>query len=130
MPEDLSKTLEVVSNIALVVIAGFLAATFLPWWSMGVVSFAVGAWRARSGKTAFSAGSLGVAVLWLVMAGFIHVKSGGILTHRIAQMLGVPADFVVLLVTALVGGLVGGLCGLAGFLFRCLWPAPTGQMKS
>ena len=96
------------------VILSFLLQDFLPWWTMAVVSFALGYFFGNKGFVSFSAGFLGVGLLWLGMAMFIDVSTQSILTAKINKLL--PLNVFVL--TTLIGGLVGGLASLTGSLLN------------
>ncbi len=111
--------------VTIIAVAGLALALelVLPWWSIGVAAFVIGAWRGANGKSAFLAGFSGVGLLWLVSAGLLHFKSGGILTGRIAEMLNLPAGLLVLLASAVVGGLVGGMAAATGYHLRALFAA-------
>jgi hypothetical protein len=110
----------------LVLVLAAAAQLLLPWWSLAVVAFLVGAALARTGKHAFWAGFGGAALSWLLPAVWLNMRNDGLLAHRVAQLLplgGSPA--LLLLVTALVSGLAGGLAGLAGAWLRAaVRPAP------
>ena len=79
---------------------------------MAVGSFALGYLFENKGFHSFSAGFLGVGLLWLGMAMFIDVSTQSILTEKINRLL--PLNVFIL--TTLIGGLVGGLASLTGSL--------------
>lgn len=87
---------------------------FLPWWTMAVGTFTVAYLFGNKGFVSFSAGFLGVGLLWLGMAMFIDVSTQSILTVKINKLL--PLNVFVL--TTLIGGLVGGLSSLTGSLLN------------
>lgn len=89
---------------------------FLPWWTLAIGAFAVAFVFDNKSFPSFAAGFLGVAILWVAMAGFITITTDSILTTKLNQLLPVNS----FIITALVGGLVGGLGGLTGALFRKL----------
>ena len=109
-------------QILLIAIVSLLAQLVLPWWIVALVAFAVCFWRGPvSGRSvaAFWYGFAGVALVWLVYALFIHVRTDGIFTGRMSQLLlKTNASAVLLLLTAVLGGLVGGLAGLSGHAMR------------
>lgn len=89
------------------------------WWLSAMVAFGVCVARAQTGGQAFAAGFLGVAVLWFGYALSIHMRSGGILTAKMDELLRPIANGIPLvLLSAIIGGLVAGLAGLSGFLLR------------
>ena len=94
------------------ILISFLLQNFLPWWTMAVVSFALGYLFGNKGFISFCAGFLGVGLLWLGMSLFIDVSTQSILTEKINKLL--PLNVFVL--TTMIGGLVGGLASLTGSL--------------
>ncbi|HEX8504193.1 MAG TPA: hypothetical protein VF630_02410 [Hymenobacter sp.] len=98
----------------------------LPWWSLAAVAFVIGLVMAPSAKAAFWAGFGGAALSWLVPAAWQSYQNGGLLAHRMAQLLPLGGSPVVLvMVTGVIAGLVGGLAALAGtWLRQALSPAP------
>lgn len=89
---------------------------FLPWWTLAIGAFVVAFLFDNKSLPSFAAGFLGVALLWLAMAGYITIATDSILTTKLNQLLPVNS----FIITALVGGLVGGFGGLTGSLFRKL----------
>lgn len=106
----------------LILLASLALQLFLPWWVIAPVAFGLAFWKSASGRHAFLAGFAAVFVLWFVAAYMPHYRNEGILTARIAQLFGLPASFLVLLITALVGGLVGGLAAWSGFFWKNALP--------
>jgi hypothetical protein len=102
----------------LIALLSFILQLFLPWWIIAVVAFAAALWKAVSGSSAFWSGFLAVAVVWLLMAIFTHIRTDGILTSRIAALFNLPASFLLILITAIIGGLVGGMAALSGYFVR------------
>ncbi len=109
-------------QLILIAVISLLAQLVLPWWSVAIVAFAVCFWRSTSAGRAFWHGFAGVALVWLLYALMIHVRTDGILTGRMGQLI-FKADGAVfpLLVTALLGGLVGGLAAMSGYYVRLLF---------
>jgi hypothetical protein len=98
----------------------------LPWWSLAVVCYAVGFFGARFGGSAFGIGFGGAALSWLLPAAWLNMQNGGLLAHRVAQLLPLGGSAAALvLATAVVAGLVGGWAALAGsYLRNTTWPQP------
>lgn len=105
-------------NIFMIIVLGFIFEQSLPWWSVAIPAFAICAGRTKSVKEAGLTGLSGVGILWLAAALFIHFKSGGILTHRIATLFSIQWSFAVILITALIAVVIGGLAGVSGFYLR------------
>jgi len=102
----------------LILVLSLAAQFFLPWWIVAVIAFGLALWKARSAGGAFGAGFLGIGLGWLGMSLFIHLRTGAILTNKIAQLFSLPSSTLLLLITALVGGLVGGMAALSGYFCR------------
>lgn len=102
----------------LIALLSLLLQLFLPWWIVAPVAFGLALWRGRSGWQAFGAGFGAVALVWLVSSAFIHLRTGGILTGKVAALLTLPSPLLLLVVTALIGGLVGGMAALSGYFSR------------
>lgn len=102
-----------------IALLGFLVQLVLPWWSLALVAFGVCLWQRIGSGHAFGAGAVGSAVVWLGYALLIHVRTDGILTATMSQLLTKlhhPAP--AFLFTVLISGLTGGMAGWAGALFR------------
>ncbi|WP_461100064.1 hypothetical protein [Spirosoma luteolum] len=105
--------------ILLIALLSGLVQLVLPWWSAALVAFVVCCWRSRSSGGAWMAGFLGVGLVWLVYGLAIHLRTDGIFTARMGELLFKRQGAVLpLLVTAVLGGLTGGLAGLSGYLVR------------
>ncbi|OON70748.1 hypothetical protein B0919_01660 [Hymenobacter sp. CRA2] len=106
-----------------------LAQLFLPWWSAAVIAGALAFVLARTGGRAFLAGFLGVGLPWLLLAGWLHLRADGRLSHQVAELLPLGGHgWLLVLVTAIIGGLVGGLAELTGYWLRqALLPNATHQ---
>jgi Na+/proline symporter len=91
---------------------------FMPWWIIAPVAFGLAFWKAMNARQAFIAGFAGIALGWLGYSLFIHLRTEGVLTQRIAHVLPLHHSFLLILVTVLIGGLVGGMAALAGYYCR------------
>ena len=106
-------------QILLIAILSLLAQLILPWWSLAIVAFLVCFWRSSKAGRAFLYGFAGVALVWLGYALLIHVRTDGIFTGRMSELLFKTSNAVMpIIVTAILGGLVGGLAGVSGFFMR------------
>lgn len=103
-------------QILFTIVLCLLLQLFLPWWTLAIGSFAVAFFFDNKSFPSFAAGFLGVALLWVSMAGYITIDTDSILTTKLNQLLPINS----FIITALVGGLVGGFGGLTGSLFRKL----------
>ena len=104
-------------GICLLVMAVLQLSTPYWWWVM-VVPFAYALLFSKSGWKAFGTGLLSAGLLWLGAGVYALTTSSDIIAGRVAAMLGLPATWVVLALTALLAGLAGGFGGSTGYLLR------------
>lgn len=103
----------------LILVLAVLGQLFLPWWVITPLCFGLAAGLGSTGGRAFWAGFAGIGLGWLLAAAWLNVRSAGILSHRMAQLLPLGGSgWALVLATALVGGLVGGAAALAGCWLR------------
>lgn len=115
----LSSRVTKMIQILLIAILSLLAQVLLPWWSLAIVAFLVCFWRSLGAGRAFSYGFAGIALVWLCYALLIHIRTDGIFTSRMSELLFKTNNAAIpMLVTAILGGLVGGLAGLSGYFVR------------
>lgn len=100
----------------LIIITAFLLNLFLPWWSIALPGLVFGYQLKKKGLVSFGWGFLALFLLWGGQALYIHFANDGILSTRIATMLGVSSPYLVILITGVLGGLVSGLATLTGSL--------------
>ena len=111
-------SLKVLLKIGFTLILAFLFQTVFPWWSIVVASFLISLIISTKGLSSFIAGFLGIAILWFFSATIIDIKTGSILTERIAAIFSLPNTWLLILITTLIGGLVGGFGALTGSYLR------------
>ncbi len=104
----------------LILILAFLLNLFLPWWSIAIPGLMFGYQFKKNGGASFGWGFLALFLLWGGQALYIHFANAGILSTRIAEMLGVGSPYLVILITGILGGLVSGVATLTGSLFSSL----------
>lgn len=105
--------------LILTVLLAFIAGLYLPWWSIAIASFLVALLVHQRALKAFLAGLLGVFLLWAGLAEWIDLKNESILSARIAGLLPLGGNSLLLvLVTGLVGGLVAGFAAMSGSYLR------------
>lgn len=105
--------------LILTALLAYIAGIYLPWWSIAIASFAVAVLVHQKAGKAFLAGFLGVFLLWAGLAFWIDQQNEGILSKRIASLLPLHGNTILLIaVTGLVGGLVAGLAALSGSYLR------------
>jgi hypothetical protein len=101
-------------QVILTATLAFVLQSLLPWWTMAIAAASIGYYFNTKGLLSFSAGFLGVGLLWLSMAMFIDVSTQSILTEKINRLLPLNS----FLLTTLIGGLVGGFAALTGALIN------------
>src|SRR4030095_6373350 len=102
----------------LIAILSFLAQLLLPWWSMMIVSFLLALFLGRKGGQAFLAGFFGCGIVWLMMALFIQLATGDLLTNRIADLFTLPSPMLLFIVTFFVAAIAGGMAALTGWYLK------------
>lgn len=97
------------------------------WWWVMAVPFAYALLFSKSGWKAFRTGLLSAALLWLGAGVYMLTTSSDIIAARVAAMLGLPATWLVLVLTALLAGLAGGFGGSTGYLLRAALKTGKGK---
>ena len=106
-------------SILLTALLSFISGLYLPWWSIAIAAFAVGALIPQKPFYSFLSGFIGVFLLWEILAWWIDTKNNGILSQKIAQVLPLGGSTVLLiLITSLIGALVAGFAALAASYLR------------
>ena len=103
----------------LIVVFGFIAGLYLPWWSIAIVTFLIALLIPQRIGLSFLSGFLGIFLLWGVLSIWIDVKNESILSNKIAQLFPLGGSSILLiLVTAFLGALVGGFAAMSGASLR------------
>lgn len=105
-------------EFVLILFFSWLFTLFFPWWGLLIPTFIVGAWLLKSTFSAFLIGFLGAGFAWFFQALYIHFANEGILSSRIAEMMGVGSPWIVLMITFIIGALAGGIGALTGYLMK------------
>ena len=102
-------------RVLLIAVFGSLAQTYFPWWSSVIIALVVELAIGKKNGTAFFSGFYGLAIPWMVLATYIDVNSGAVLSVRILELFKLPQYSIVMIVlTGLLGGLAGGVASLTG----------------
>ena len=119
--------LKYVLSIVVTALVAFVLGLYLPWWGIAIAAFLVSAAIPQKPTFSFLSGFLGVFLLWEVLAWWIDNKNNGILSQKVAALIGLGNSSVLLIViTSVVGALVAGFAALAGtYLRRLIYPVPT-----
>lgn len=106
----------------LIIVVGFVAHLFLPWWIIMVVAGLVGfLFKFQNSLSSYLAGFLAVSLLWGGYAGYLDSANMGILSTKMGKLFGdIPGTQLVYL-TGLLGGILGGLSAMTGTLGRKLF---------
>jgi hypothetical protein len=113
--------MKILVAIILTALLAFIAGLQLPWWSIAIASCIVSVIVNQRGGTSFLSGFLGVFILWAGLAWWIDMSNQGVLSSKIALLLPLGGNAVLLiLVTAFIGALVGGFGALTGSYLRAV----------
>jgi len=110
-----------ITAIILTALTGFIAGilSFSPWWGFAITSFLVAVLVHQKGGKAFLSGFLGIFLLWAGLAWWMDMQNNGILSHKVAQILPLNGNSLLLiLITGVVGGLVAGFAAMSGSYLR------------
>lgn len=110
-----------ISAIILTALTGYVAGilSFSPWWGFAVTTLLIALLVHQKAGKAFLSGFLGIFLLWAGLAYWMDDQNNGILSHKIAQILPLNGNSLLLiLVTGVVGGLVAGFAAMSGSFLR------------
>jgi len=108
--------MRIVIQIIAIILIGYLAELFLPWYAVAFVALVFGYYL--SSESNFLGGFLGVGLLWLMKILLITSMASTDFASKVAQLFPVKEKWLLILVTVLLGGLVGGFAALTGGLAR------------
>ena len=107
----------IILTALLAFISGLLS--FSPWWGFAVTSLIVALLVHQKAGKAFLAGFLGLFLLWGGLACWIDMKNNGVLSQKIASVLPLGGNSILLIVvTGVAGGLVAGFAAMSGSYLR------------
>jgi hypothetical protein len=103
----------------IILILSLLAGYVLPWWAAAIISFLAALFIAKTSKQAFWSAFAAIFVVWVILALFKSMPNNNILATRVAHVLPLGGQWVLLLlITAIIGGLVAGMSAWSGVLFK------------
>ncbi len=103
----------------LTALLAFVSGLYLPWWGIALAALIAALIVAQHAGKAFLSGFLGVLLLWGGLAWWIDMKNNGILSKKIAEVLPLGGNSLLLiLVTGVIGGLVAGFAAMSGSFIR------------
>ena len=105
--------------ILLTALLSFIFGLFLPWWTIALAAFAVGALIPQRPWASFFAGFLALFLLWGGLALSLDLPNNSILSSKIATMFFMGGSSIALvLVTAFIAALVGGGGAITGAFLK------------
>ena len=110
-----------ITAIILTALTGFVAGilSFSPWWGFAITTLLVAVLVHQKAGKAFLSGFLGIFLLWAGLAYWMDKGNNGILSQKIAQILPLNGNSLLLiLITGVVGGLVAGFAAMSGSFLR------------
>ena len=111
--------MKILVAVLLTALLAFVAGIYMPWWGIAIAAFIAALVVGQHAGKAFLSGFLGVFILWACIAWWINEKNDGYLSVKIAELLPLGGNPVLLiLVTGLVGGLVAGMGAMSGSFLR------------
>ena len=118
--------LKYILSILVTALLSFVAGLYTPWWGIVFAAFLVSAAIPQKPAFSFLSGFLGVFLLWEVLAWWIDNKNNGILSQKIASLLGLGGSSVLLIViTSLVGALTYMRRKLISYKIAMLFAGPS-----
>ena len=109
------------SAIILTTLLSFATGLFttLPWYSFVFCTLAVAVAIHQKPFKAFATGFIALFVLWCILAILKDVANEHILSTKVARILPLKGNYVLLIIiTAFAGGLLGGFGALTGSYLR------------
>lgn len=103
-------------QILVIVILGFFAELFLPWWSLAIAAF-IGGLLVNT-RMNFLGGFLAIGIMWLVKAWINDLSTDSDLADRVAAIFMLNSKTLLLIITLALGGLVGGFAAMTGGALR------------
>lgn len=105
--------------IILTALLSFISGLFLPWWGVAIAALLTAVVVHQNAGKAFLSGFIGVLLLWAGLAWWIDMKNDGVLSKKIASILPLNGNSLLLiLITGVVGGLVAGFAAMSGSYLR------------
>ena len=116
-------------GVILIIVFGFLAQFYLPWWTIVPICFLIGFAINDKWWSAIISGFLGVGLLWIFMSIFQTIGNQHVLATRMSELLGTPNRVVLLLACSLLGALLGSLGAITGYSLRFISAKPKRKSK-
>jgi len=110
----------------IIFIFSLLSGFILPWWMIAIIAFIAAFFTGKTSGKSFWAGSLAVAIAWIILMLIRSIPNQNVLANRVSALFHLPGWIWIMFVTAMIGGLVGGFAAMSGFLFKKAF-AKTGK---
>lgn len=107
-----------------IIILGFIAQLFLPWWVITIICFALGVTFIDKTLQAFTVGFFSVFLLWSALALVKSYQNDFILLNRMSEVLPLHNPGLLLLATGAIGGLIGMLSTASGYFLQTINDKP------
>lgn len=107
-------------------VAALILGPILPYWAIMIAIAVISALLGGRGINSFFSAGLGMGLVWLLIPLWIQSATDSPLPEKVAQIMGLEQDGVLLAATSVLGFLLGGLAALTGNLFRKLFEKDKG----
>lgn len=121
--------MKILFGFVLIIVFGFMAQLFLPWWVIAPVCFLVGLTFFDEAKYAVVTGFFAVFALWGVTAFVKSYQNDFVLIDRMSELLPVHNTWLIILLTAVMGGLIGLLSSLSGYYLQTINEKPKRKFR-
>ena len=111
---------------AVIIIVGYFASLYLPWWSAMAVAAIIG--FILNDKSNFLMGFVSLSILWGVSSLLIDMENNSILSSKVGELFQING-FGILLLTTILAGILGGLSAWSGALGRQLFISNADILK-
>jgi hypothetical protein len=103
----------------LTALLSFIASLWFDWWIIAIVSFLVAILIPQALWKAFLSGFIALFLLWAGLSLWIDIRNQGILSGKIAELLPLGGNSVLLLIIiGFIGGIVAGFAAMSGSSLR------------
>ena len=121
--------MKVIFAFVLIILLGFIAHLFLPWWIIAIICFLVGLTFMDKTKYAVLTGFFSVFALWGITALVKSIQNEFILINRMSELLPIHNTWLIILVTATLGGLIGLLSTTSGYFLQTINEKPKRKFR-
>ena len=106
-------------SLILTVMLSLIAGLYMPWWTVAISAFLVGALIYQKPWHSFVAGFLAVFLLWSFLAYSISAENDHLLAQRMSfTIMKSQSPISLVFLSALIGAAIAGFASLAGSFLR------------